>query len=113
MQDPTPIQDIETLLAAEKTALLSGDLSELDTIATAKEDLVTRLGQARLVSSDLSRLVALSHANAALLQAVMQAVKDTKSLLIQAQTAPETRSYNAEGARESLDTGPGRLAHKA
>jgi hypothetical protein len=113
MTDPKLIDAIEDLLIAEKAALLSGDLADLSRLIARKERLVTQIENGTIASCDLTRLATLSEGNAVLLRAVMQAIKDTKALLIKGPASPETHAYSASGQRESLQAGTTTLAHKA
>ncbi|MBN2760989.1 MAG: hypothetical protein JXQ79_10840 [Rhodobacteraceae bacterium] len=105
--------DVIDLLEEERATLLAADFAKLETLAQRKERAVMRLQVGRLAQRDLDRLVALSERNAVLLKAMMQAILDTKNLLLEGPKTPETWSYSATGKRKTLQPVPGVLAQKA
>lgn len=112
MEEQTLANVLESVLIAEHAALLSGDLAAMSAILERKEQAVARLVSDDLSPVDLTRIKDLSLRNEALLTAVMQAVDAAKSVLNQAAQMPETKTYCADGARETIPTRQNRLTQK-
>lgn len=106
---------VETLLARERAALLSGSLGALEPIAAEKARLIAALAtRPGRDPARLARLARQAAQNQALLEAALGGLRRVAARIAAHADAPRgLDTYDAGGTRHSLPAGPPRHEHRA
>lgn len=113
MTETVSFKDVEAVLLAEHTALLSGDFDALESVTIRKERMASQMDRLELSAADIREIRSLSEKSAHLLAVVSRAVTEARSYLAERHTPPDTHAYAANGTRQKLTDTPGTLAQKA
>ncbi len=110
----TKMDEIETLLDDERTALLSGDLMALGDIAARKESLAASLSHYSFDREALSALRRKAEKNADLIEAAMKGLRSVTRRIAEIRRAngPLT-TYGQDGSQQTLGSGGGSFERRA
>lgn len=100
------MQEIDTLLEQERTALIEGRLDDLVALIARKEELARALADAPLGGSDaLERLQGKAARNQAMLDSALRGIKSVSTRLSTIRKVRENlESYDQKGRRVTIDT---------
>ena len=102
------IDVVDELLQAQKTALLSGDLSALGQIVAPLERALHRLQTDRAAPNDLARVQAVAQRNATLLKAAQNGIATARAQ-IATRIPGGLSTYDAQGQSHMTTPGASRL----
>jgi flagellar biosynthesis/type III secretory pathway chaperone len=106
--------EIETLLEAERNALLLGDFAALSDLLARKQALVAELAASGVGASALRRLRAMAERNATLLEASMRGLRGASRRLSEIRRANgPLYTYGQDGAQQTLGTPAGSFERRA
>jgi flagellar biosynthesis/type III secretory pathway chaperone len=110
----TSAQRLLALLAAERKALLAGELAALPDFVVAKERLTAALSSAPPEAGELVRLRVAAASNQALLEAALRGVKAARARIDAARSGGAALStYDARGKSSTWGTGGSSFERRA
>jgi flagellar biosynthesis/type III secretory pathway chaperone len=108
------LNEIESLLGAERNALLTGDFDALADLAERKEALIGQLAKTDAGAPTLRRLRARAERNAALLEASMRGLRGISRRLSEIRRANgPLQTYGQDGAQQTLGAPTGSFERRA
>ncbi len=102
--DKDPIQALEDLLDLERTALVQGDLTDLDRLVPEKENLIGAINDLQVLESDdLIRIQKKVVRNQALLNSAAEGIRTVADRMAELkQVRQEFSTYDASGQRSGF-----------
>lgn len=107
------LKRISTLLDQEAKAIKSADVARLERLHQRKEPLISHLESQRHDRSQVKEMQEKADRNAQLLKAMIDGVKDARSLLARINDQSSDVTYSRGGVRTSMTPPKRRLQHKA
>jgi len=108
------LTSINSLLDAERDAILAGDFETIAALTAQKELLLTQLGKTNLSPGMLIEVANAITRNQTLISAAMRGVRTATDALVGAQSiAAGTKIYQRDGKVSRMSQQPGDFSHRA